>query len=235
MLVKNGVYILPKLKFLTYSSGFAMIIACIFQLCFGKEENVKKIVCVIALLCLANLSSAAVILTCQDLGNHTVGLYYDSSHESSLVRAFAMIVTLNKGVITGVGNYYQGQGPGYGIYPATIIINPVDGEVTSWGSPIANSGDPGAVGGIGHNSITLEFGSLYVDASQAPPEIGRLCTFTVSEDCSVSLCEEETFRGGVVLENGNPANTLCYGCNVVPEPATMILVGLGIALIRKKR
>ena len=204
----------------------------------GKEEKLKKVLCLLVIFLSASFSFGTVIISCQDLGNHIVQLSYDASSESSLVRAFALNIYASDGVFLAIGNYHTGEStasnPGYGIYPATINIGP-DGTVIDFGDPLADPMDPGSSGGIGTNGITLEFGSGYYDDENAPLASGVLCTFTVSEDCTISLAEEDTYRGGVVLEDGTQVQAVCYGCEVIPEPATICLIGMGSALLRRKR
>ncbi|HBG27524.1 MAG: hypothetical protein A2Y10_00250 [Planctomycetes bacterium GWF2_41_51] len=182
----------------------------------------------------ASLSSGAVIISCQDLGNHIVQLSYDASGESFLVRAFALNITISDGVILSIGDYFEGPGPGYGIFPGDIMIPPV-GDIGDLGTPIVGPENPGALGGIGTDGMTLEFGSLYAPGAEPPPVMGVLTTFTVSEDCTVFVAEENLYRGGVVLEDGTHPTVLTYGCEVVPEPATIFLIGVGTVLLRRKK
>jgi hypothetical protein len=197
----------------------------------------KKIVCLFFILT-ASLSNGAVIISCQDLGNHVVQLSYDASGESSLVRAFALNVGVSSGVFLSIDNYFVGESTagnsGYGIFPGSIILNP-DGTIPDWGSPLANPEDPGALGGIGTRGMTLEFGSLYYGEENAPQLSGILCTFTVSQDCIVSITPENVYRGGIVLEDGTQPEVICNGCQVVPEPTTMCIIGLGSLLLRKRK
>jgi len=130
--------------------------------------------------------------------------------ETELVRAFALDITVSDGNIVGVGDYVVGDdNGGYGIFPANfsryITVN-ANGEVDDWSSPdytpVADGADPGALGGLGTNGITIEMGSLY--ETNAPGTSGRLCSITVSEDCHVALALN-AMRGGVVMESAAAA------------------------------
>jgi hypothetical protein len=67
---------------------------------------------------------------------------------------------------------------------------------------VADAGDPGALGGLGTNGITIEMGSLY--DTKAPALSGRLCVITTSEPCKVTVTTNAT-RGNVVLEDASEA------------------------------
>ena len=128
-----------------------------------------------------------------------------TSDEAVPVRAFAIDITVDAGVITDVCDYVVGDDNfGYGIFPANFSLHVnVDqsGNVESWDSPdytpVAPGTDPGALGGLDTNGITIEMGALYED--NGPGQSGRLCSIKVSEDCTVGLALN-TMRGNVVLE-----------------------------------
>jgi hypothetical protein len=67
---------------------------------------------------------------------------------------------------------------------------------------VADGNDPGALGGLGTNGITIEMGSLY--DTKAPATQGRLCTVTCSETCLLTVTTNAT-RGNVVLEDASEA------------------------------
>ena len=128
-----------------------------------------------------------------------------TSDEAVPVRAFAIDITVDAGVITDVCDYVVGDDNfGYGIFPANFSLHVnVDqsGNVESWDSPdytpVAPGTDPGALGGLDTNGITIEMGALYED--NGPGQSGRLCSIKVSEDCTVGLALNG-MRGNVVLE-----------------------------------
>ncbi len=153
---------------------------------------------------------AAVTITATDLGEGVVAIGY-SSDETMLVRAFALDITVDAGTIDAISDFAVGDdNNGYGIFPANfsryITVDPATGEVSDWSvagySPVADGNDPGALGGLGTNGITIEMGSLY--DTKAPATQGRLCTVTCSETCLLTITTNAT-RGNVVLENASEA------------------------------
>jgi hypothetical protein len=153
---------------------------------------------------------ATVTITATDLGEGVVAIDY-SSDDAELVRAFALDITVDSGTIDAISDFKVGDdNNGYGIFPGNfslyINVDPATGEVSDWGvagySPVADGNDPGALGGLGTNGITIEMGSLY--DTKAPPKQGRLCTVTCSESCLLTVNTNAT-RGNVVLEDASEA------------------------------
>ncbi|MHC4728422.1 MAG: hypothetical protein ACYS17_14470 [Planctomycetota bacterium] len=153
---------------------------------------------------------ATVTITATDLGEGVVAIDY-SSDDAELVRAFALDITVDSGTIEAISDFKVGDdNNGYGIFPGNfslfITVDPETGEVSDWGvagySPVADGNDPGALGGLGTNGITIEMGSLY--DTKAPPKEGRLCTVTCSELCLLTVTTNAT-RGNVVLEDASEA------------------------------
>ena len=166
----------------------------------------RKVIFVLAVGLLAAPVWATVTLTATDLGGGIVTIDY-SSDEAVLVRAFALDITVDNGTIDGIADFTVGDdNNGYGIFPANfgryITVDPATGEVSDWGvagyTPVADAGDPGALGGLGTSGITIEMGSLY--DTKAPGNSGRLCTVTCSQSCKLSVALNAT-RGNVVLED----------------------------------
>ncbi len=151
---------------------------------------------------------AGVAITVTDLGDGMVGIDYSGTE---LVRAFALDITVDAGTIDAISGFSVGDdNNGYGIFPASfsrnIVVDPVTGDVSDWAvegyGPVADADDPGALGGLGSNGITIEMGSLY--DTQAPALSGRLCVITTSEPCKVTVTTNAT-RGNVVLEDASEA------------------------------
>jgi hypothetical protein len=160
---------------------------------------------------------------------------YEVSGEPNKVRAVALDITVDAGTIDGISDYMKGEGPGFGIFPASfrdyITVDPATGEVTTWDvndyTPLADPNDPGALGGLGTAGVTIEMGALYYptgDSSpNAPPDSGTLCKLTVSETCNMSVAENAT-RGGVVLTDPSVAPTVVLtgapiACGVCIDPS----------------
>ena len=159
------------------------------------------------MLLLAAPVMAATTITCVDEGNGVVRIDYDATADTE-VRAFGLDVEVDasaqvSAVIEVNPNYY--------IYPGTIQIT--DGNVTSWGSPVAPANDPGAKSGLETGAVTLEVGSLYAagDGNLTPALSGTLCSLQVNHngiaDCNVTITSNIT-RGGVVNIN---AETVVVG------------------------
>ena len=184
------------------------------------------ILAVIALSMLtAPVWATVTISAVQRPGELIVDINYDFTGELEKVRAFALDVSVDAGVITEVNDFEVGDDNfGYGIFPANfslfINVDP-DGTVPAneWDdasyTPVAPGTDPDALGGIDTNGVTLEMGALYVNNPPNPQ--GRLCSLTVSEECTLSLALNG-MRGNVVLENA-------------AEPSQVDLVGTEITLI----
>ncbi|MBU1518096.1 MAG: hypothetical protein KKI18_04180 [Planctomycetes bacterium] len=144
--------------------------------------------------------------------SNIVDVNYSDANSANLPRGFALDITIDSpGLIKDVLNYKTGEStsgsPGYGIYPAAIDINS-SGVVTSYGSPLADSCDPGPGDGLNSNHVVLEFGSLYYGAPNAPAASGRLCSLEIDPNgatvnMNIAMVDEDTYRGGLVLEDGS--------------------------------
>ncbi|MBC8470343.1 MAG: hypothetical protein H8D56_12810 [Planctomycetes bacterium] len=170
----------------------------------------RKLLFVLVVAVLTSPVWATVTITATDLGEGVVSIDY-SSDETELVRAFALDIIVDSGTIDAISDFKVGDdNNGYGIFPGNfslfITVDPATGEVSDWGvagySPVADGNDPGALGGLGTNGITIEMGSLY--DTKAPPKQGRLCTVTCSEPCLLTVTTNAT-RGNVVLEDASEA------------------------------
>jgi hypothetical protein len=170
----------------------------------------RKIVSILAVPFLVGPAWADVAITLARLPENKIVIGYNATTESQLVRAFALDVTATGGTIVGIADYAVGDDNyGYGIFPANfsrcITVNPTTGEVDSWDdpnyTPVAPAGDPGALGGIGTNGVTLEMGSLY--DTNAPAKTGVLCTVTVSAGTATLCVNGNAIRGNVVMEDGS--------------------------------
>jgi hypothetical protein len=180
----------------------------------------RKLSLLLAALLSATPAMAAVRITVDPNGS-TAAIKYATDGER--VRAFALDITVNKGKIVAISNFIRGestaQKPGYGIFPGNfgryITVDATTGEVVSWDpngyTPVADPCDPGALGGLGTNGITVEMGALYYptgdDSPNAPPTSGTLFKLTLSEPASVTIALNEA-RGGIVLTNPDVAATV---------------------------
>lgn len=173
----------------------------------------RKLSLLLASLLFAAPAMAAVHITVESDGSMAAVKY---ATDGERVRAFALDITVNKGKIVGISDFIRGEStakkPGYGIFPGNfgryITVDATTGEVASWDpngyTPVADPCDPGALGGLGTNGITVEMGALYYptgdDSPNAPPTSGLLFKLTLSEAATVTIALNEA-RGGVVLTN----------------------------------
>ncbi len=195
----------------------------------------RNIVVTLAVLLLAAPALATnVAITAVDEGGGVVRIGYAVTGHPPKVRAVALDITVDAGTIDAISDFAKGEStqaaPGFGIFPANfgrhITVDADTGEVASWDvanyTPVAAAADPGALGGLGTNGITIELGALYYppdDSSiNAPPASGTLCKITVSSGCTVKL-EENATRGGVVLTDPAVAPVVTLtGCTVKIGP-----------------
>jgi hypothetical protein len=198
----------------------------------------RKMIFALVVVMLATPAWASIAITATDLGDGQVGIDYSGTE---LARAFALDITVDAGTIDAISDFAVGDDSGgYGIFPANfsryITVDATTGEVSDWAvagyTPVADGNDPGALGGLGTNGITIEMGSLY--DTQGPALSGRLCIITVSDQCNLTVTTNAT-RGNVVLEDASEATVDLSGATNVsvggvagytgPHPAEWQAVG----------
>jgi hypothetical protein len=128
-----------------------------------------------------------------------------------VVRSFALDVTVDRGQIIGVTNYFRGPSTasarGYGIFPASFRDNVIvsSGSNANWSvtaySPLAVPADnpAGTLPGLNSSGVTLEFGALWDPTipAAAPPATGTLCSLQLSQTATVSIAPNAA-RGGII-------------------------------------
>jgi hypothetical protein len=171
----------------------------------------KKIILTLVMLLLAAPASAEVFIYCAadtPDSNGWVTVSYDASGEAELPRAFALDIQLDgAAVIVDVNDNVNDD---YTVHPGTIQIDE-NGNVTDDGTAVADD-DP-KCGVLGANCITIEMGSLYVGAANAPPASGDLLRFQVDNNCNVTITGN-AIRGDIVLEDVTVADVNAPGCEV---------------------
>jgi len=170
----------------------------------------KKIIIVLAVLALAAPAFADVTISCElkapKLGVQDANVVVSYSHsDPNLARAFALSTSVNNGaVIKAIAGYKKGESTaaskGFGIFPGTIVVDE-GGNVLNWGTPVADAGDPDGPGQLGSGGIVTEQGSLYSGDANKPASSGKLFSFTVDKNCTVTIASN-SLRGGVVMESG---------------------------------
>jgi hypothetical protein len=175
----------------------------------------KKIISVLVVLLLAAPAMGALSVTCaQGDDGECIVSYGGADNDANRPRAFALGISLSGGavVVTEPTANYDAD---YYIYPGSITIS--GGNVTSWGTPVANDPNTGA----GYSTMTIEMGSLYATSdtkhSSPPPASGELFRFTVDADTTVSITEN-AIRGKVVKENGGNYPSLDTQCDITVNP-----------------
>jgi len=185
----------------------------------------KKLICVLILAIFINPVWADVSIIVTDLGGGKAAIDYSGTERA---RGFALDILVDAGNIDAISDFAVGDdNNGYGIFPANfsrhITVDPTTGEVSDWAiegyNPVADVDDPGALGGLGTNGITIEMGSLY--DTKAPPPEGRLCVITCSEACNVTVSLNAT-RGNVVLEDATEAVVDLSAATEVPIGAVAV-------------
>ncbi len=186
----------------------------------------KKLSLVLAALLSTSPAWAAVQIIVVPDGKTATIKYATTTGEK--VRAFALDITVDKGVILRISDFVRGestaQKPGYGIFPGSfrhhILVNPDTGEVAAWDvndyTPVADPcdypsdslGGKSTLGGLGTNGITAEMGALYYPTDDSSPNAplnqGTLFKLTLSEAANLTIKLNEA-RGGIVLTNPDVA------------------------------
>jgi hypothetical protein len=174
----------------------------------------KKIIFASLVLMLAGTVTAAnVSITVTPSPDHNGWARIDYTADAN-VRAFALDIVVTGATIVDVNHYFTGEctssAKGFGIFldPTNGIDINDAGVVQDWGSPVADACSPGAAGtGIGTNEVIIGMGALYEDGNE-PPLSGKLCSIKISSTyhlpcAKMSITAEDTYRGGVVLEDTN--------------------------------
>jgi hypothetical protein len=242
-----GLYCVEAENFISkLVSGCSLVVAGFKEGLRFLEERKMKFRCdfigvfvIAAGLFIVMPAEATVIMSGTQLSTTplNVTVSYDSTSEPLLVRAFALDLRVTNGArITAISNYKVGpstaESPGYGIFPGSIVIGP-DGTVISYGTPVEPAGLPGTLGGLGTSGITVALGTIYSGEENAPGRIGDLFTITVDKACNLTIAPNSLW-GGIVLENAASANMVAPVIQIIPEPATVVLIGMGGMLIRQR-
>jgi hypothetical protein len=165
----------------------------------------RKLCFVLTALLLTVPAMATVQITCAQVpGTYNCAVSYNAVADGNMPRAFGLNITVSAGTITALVSHNAS----FWVHPGNIVI--VGGNVTDEGSPVALPGDPGALGGIGTNGMTIEMGSLYDPCDPGhptpPAASGELLRFTASGPCTVTIAGNAA-RGNVVNESTDEAVT----------------------------
>jgi hypothetical protein len=185
----------------------------------------KKLILVLAIALIASPAMALNVYLEKQSGVNVVDVKYSDASTANLPRAFALKLTITGGTFDTISGYKTGEStaaaPGFGIFPARIQISST-GTVSDYGTPLAAEGAVGTTDQtLPSSSIVLEFGSLYDGAANAPLTAGTLCSiaYTKGTATQITLVDETTYRGGIVLEDGTQLtanNTLTLPSDLGP-------------------
>jgi hypothetical protein len=198
----------------------------------------EKIKVRLALLsCLLVASARAEVRVFVQEENRATAIKYECTG-GEVVRAFALNVSVDRGQIIGVSNYFKGDSSpaaqGYGIFPAAfrdhITVGAgtnIDWEVPGY-TPLAVVSDRPAdtLPGLNSSGVTLEFGGLWDPTVPAavPPATGTLCTLQLSQAANVSVAANLS-RGGVIPASSDITITPVFAGGFV-DPAFPAITGL---------
>jgi hypothetical protein len=170
--------------------------------------NHKTLLGLVAALLLAGLARAEVRVFIQNTNGAVQVNYLCTAGE--VVRAFALDISVDQGVITGVSDFFRGPctdaTTGYGIFPASFRDHLMsNGTNVNWNSsqytPLAVVADNPAdtLPGLNSSGVTLEFGGLWDPTAPetVPGPSGTLCTVQLSQPARVSVAPN-LIRGGVI-------------------------------------
>ncbi|HEX4646892.1 MAG TPA: hypothetical protein VH598_14915 [Verrucomicrobiae bacterium] len=169
----------------------------------------KKLFVLLSLFLLVPSAPAMVRVFVQPT-NGLAAINYECT-AGEVVRAFALDVTVDRGQILGITNYFRGPSTavaqGYGIFPASFRDNITvsSGSNANWSvvgySPLAVAADApvGTLPGLNSSGVTLELGAIWDPAILAaiPPSSGTLCTLQISQTATITVAPNLR-RGGIV-------------------------------------
>jgi len=170
----------------------------------------RKWLVLISACLMAASTRATVRVFVQDV-NGTAWIKYQCT-AGEVVRAFALDVRVDQGLIFGVSDFLVGVSKpgaqGYGIFPAsfrdhaTVLSGTnVSYDLTQY-SPLAVVADNpgGTLPGLNSSGVTLELGALWDPTlpASAPGAAGTLCALHLSRAANVSVAANNA-RGGIVL------------------------------------
>ena len=173
----------------------------------------KKVLGVLVVLLMASPAMAAVNITGIDAGDGWGEISYNAAGEPNLPRAFAMKIEITVGSATidgvqfaaGTGDDACATCEDFKIHPGNIQIDG-KGNVVSWGKPVAPGNAPDNPPQLPSTTyIIIEMGSLYQKGVDPPPApSGLLIRVRVTASCTMTVSEEATVRGGIVMEDADP-------------------------------
>ena len=161
--------------------------------------------------CVAALSARATVRVFVQDANGVARIQYECT-AGEVVRAFALDVTVDQGIIFGISDFQVGVSKpgavGYGIFPASFRDHAtvISGTNVTYDlnlyTPLAVPSDSpgGTLPGLNSSGVTLELGGLWDPAvpNARPAATGILCSLHLSRAANVVVTPNVS-RGGIVL------------------------------------
>jgi hypothetical protein len=202
----------------------------------------KETLRLLIIMLLAASARAEVRVFVQD-SNGVVSVEYQCT-AGEVVRAFALDVSVDRGQIIGISNFFRGESKagatGYGIFPASLRdhITIASGTNINWNvsgyTPLAVAGDlpGGTLPGLNSKGVTLEFEGLWDSSvpTAVPGPVGTLCTLTLSQAAKVSIAAN-TGRGSVVSAIPGSPITPVFTASLVGPAITSATLENGVMTI----
>ena len=178
-------------------------------------------------------------------GNSVAWVNYECT-AGEVVRAFALDISVDRGLIIGISDYFRGlstaENQGYGIFPTSFRDNITKGPGNNinWNgsgyTPLAVLADNpvDTLAGLNSNGVTLEFGGLWDPNVPAavPRPTGTLCSLHVSAGTTVTV-KANLSRGGVVsAEPGVILAPVFTGAFVQPPEITYLSLTNGLLTVK---
>ncbi len=204
-------------------------------------SNLRCLVLGLSLLSVSGL--AAVRVYVQD-ANGVADINYQCT-AGEVVRAFALDLTVDRGQILGVTNYFRGpstaQAQGYGIFPASFRDNVTvsSGTNANWNTPsytplaVVADSPSGTLPGLYSGGVTLELGAVWDPTVSAaiPGASGRLCTLQLSQTANVTIAPNLS-RGGLIASPPDLVLTPQFAGALVGPAITSATVANGVFTVR---
>ena len=203
----------------------------------------KNKLLLLALLLLVQSSRGTVRVSVLETNGLAAIRYECTAGEA--VRAFALDVSVDRGQILGVTNFFRGPctatAQGYGIFPASFRDNITVSSATNanWDagaySPVAVAADnqTDTLPGLNSSGVTLEFGAIWDPTVPAavPPASGMLCALQLSQTATVTVGSNLS-RGGIISAPPDISITPQFtGALVGPAVLSATLLNGGITIL----
>ena len=200
-----------------------------------RKSRVAPCLVVAGLLLLSSVSMAGVVFTLTSPSDGLVTLGYTATPNTG-IRGIALNVRLSDNA-TAVYSDTVSIHPVFNTFIDYSITNPTGFDV-GVGHPFAYPGQAGALEDPA-SFFTLCMGALDLTGGQAlaPAVVENMITFRILDGgagFSFVTLSEDALRGGVIGDNIGTVTMPQPLRVVIPEPCTLLLLGLGGLMVRQK-